>query len=492
MTEGRKEPAADAPGAAGSSPPKPGSAPPRLAVDVMLGSVLNGKYRIVDVLATGGMGRIYSAEQLPLGRMVAVKVLLPAFTDAYAAPSGADSIRRRFLREASVLAKLQHPNIVTVFDYGRIETPPSDRERFFMAMELLQGETLQERLDRDGHLTEAQTIGFLRQMGRGLRAAHALGVVHRDLKPSNLMIIPGAENESALKLLDFGVTKVMDEKNQDLTDEGIVVGSPRFMSPEQVGGAVDARTDIYSLGIIAFTMLTGAPPFLGNTAMMTMMAHLNTPLPSLAGGLLGVSEPLDAFIQRCCEKDPADRFQTADALLEALNSSFEGGTSGRMSTGNHSAGRTPLPPVVPVRVEALPAGTTGDPAVTPPRSRRTVVIATLAAAVAALIFFSFGLSPKPVPATASTAPVTTSPSALPSPPAPDVDPPPSSAPAPAVDLAPSPPAGSRHSSPVLHSGRKIPTPPPPSAPSSSPGPIVASPTSPPPPPPKVDPFEERK
>jgi serine/threonine-protein kinase len=251
--------------------------------------------------------------------MVAMKVIRPTPTegDPYA-PTVNEVIRRRFLREASVLAKLQDANVVTVFDYGRIETPTSERERFFMAMELLEGETLHARLERTGRLPQAEAVELLRQMARGLRAAHTHGVVHRDLKPSNLMLVQAPDNERCLKLLDFGVTKVLGEENQDLTEEGTVVGSPRFMSPEQAGGVVDMRSDVYSFGIIAYTMLAGRPPFRGDTAMLTMMQHMNTPLPSLARPELGVSEWLDAIVQQCCEKDPADRFQSAQALLDAL------------------------------------------------------------------------------------------------------------------------------------------------------------------------------
>jgi len=308
------------------------------ANDPMVGAVINEKYRVVTVLATGGMGRIYTAEQIPLGRMVALKVILPTLADAMDDPeTGRELIRRRFLREASVLAKLQHANIVTVFDYGRIETPASDRERFFMAMELLEGETLEQRIEH-GALPEAEALGLLRQMARGLRAAHAQGTVHRDLKPSNLMLVDGPEADSIVKLLDFGVTKVMGEKSQELTDEGVVVGSPRFMSPEHMGGNVDGRTDIYSFGIIAYTMLTGSPPFKGETSMLTMMAHLNNPLPSIVKTRpeLGVSEWVDAVIHRCCAKAPADRYQTAQELIDALRPPGDGASGGvrlRTSSG---------------------------------------------------------------------------------------------------------------------------------------------------------------
>ncbi len=406
MTEARNDTPGDS-----SWPPAHPSIPDRDSAtsaspgtpDPILGAIVNEKYRIVALLATGGMGRVYSAEQLSLGRMVAVKVLFPVL--AAGDPNATGTLfRRRFLREASVLAKLQHPNIVTVFDYGRIETPTSDRERFFIAMELLEGETLQDRLNR-GPLREPEALEFLRQTARGLRAAHDRGIVHRDLKPSNLMIANAKEGDSALKLLDFGVTKVLGEKNQELTDEGAVIGSPRFMSPEQVGGVVDARTDIYSLGIIAFTMLTGRPPFMGETSMLTMMAHLNTPLPSLVVSRpdLGVSEWLDEIIQQCCEKDPADRFQSAQELLDAL-SPTEGGASGRMVAGSKASGRfTSTEPAVRADLPPVPGGTRTDSTIPPMRGTRSRVPLLMGAGLAvmgAAAFLAWGRTPKPPPAQA--------------------------------------------------------------------------------------------
>ncbi len=278
---------------------------------------------------------------------------------------------------------------MTVFDYGRIETPVSDRERFFMAMELLEGETLQQRLEH-GVLPQAEALDLLRQMARGLRAAHARGIVHRDLKPSNLMLVHGPEADHILKLLDFGVTKVMGEKNQELTDEGVVVGSPRFMSPEQMGGNVDGRTDIYSFGIIAYTMLTGSPPFKGETSMLTMMAHLNNPLPSLVTTRpeLGVSEWLDAVIQRCCAKDPINRYQSAQELIDALRPPGDGVSGGlklRTSSGEIR--------VAQVRVELTgPGEGAGDDDATAPRTRESAssgrwgVLGLLVAAAAAGLF----------------------------------------------------------------------------------------------------------
>jgi serine/threonine-protein kinase len=304
--------------------------------DPFIGVTINGKYRIVDVIATGGMGRVYCAEQLPLGRLVAVKVLLPELHRSRDSAEATRAFRGRFLREASALAKLQHPHIVTVFDYGRIDQPSSDRDRFFMAMELLEGETLRERLSREGPVSIESCVVLLRQLASGLRVAHARGIVHRDLKPANLMIVKGAEGEDLVKLLDFGVTKLMDD-DQEATDEGILIGSPLYMAPEQIaGGGIDARTDIYSFGLIAFAMLTGSPPFAGETSMQTMMAHLNAPLPSVLAVRADAPAWLAELVTRCAAKVPIERFQTIDALLDAIREGVTGASGASSGTEAHS------------------------------------------------------------------------------------------------------------------------------------------------------------
>ena len=224
--------------------------------DPLVGTVVNGRFRVLRVVATGGMGRIYQAEQLPLGRRVALKVLSQQYTRS----SDDEAFQKRFFLEASILSKLQHTNIVTVFDYGRIEgTSP---ESYFMVMEFLSGETLHERLVRLGTLSPSEVITLARQLARGLREAHRNNVVHRDLKPSNIMLLPQQDGSELVKAVDFGLLKVLTDDSDQVTKDGTFLGSPRYMSPEQIAhGKVDHRTDVYSLGVILYQCLCGQVPF---------------------------------------------------------------------------------------------------------------------------------------------------------------------------------------------------------------------------------------
>jgi serine/threonine protein kinase len=286
-------------------------------VDVLEGTVINGKFRVLSVLATGGMGRVYRAEQAPLGRVVAIKVLR---TPSSMSDTIASEFRRRFFREASILSKLQHTNIVTLFDYGRIEGLPD--ERYFMAMELVGGVTLSERLKKTGALSVQETLRVMRQMARGLREAHKLGAVHRDLKPSNVMLVPEEDGGEVVKILDFGIGKLLgDDGDQELTQEGAFLGSPKYIAPEQVNERrVDARTDVYALGVIGYECLTGKVPFEGETNLETILAHTSRPVPPMANRAPDVSVPAvaETFVRRCLEKEPAARPQGMEEVLRAI------------------------------------------------------------------------------------------------------------------------------------------------------------------------------
>lgn len=284
------------------------------APDPLVGTVVNDRFRITRVVAIGGMGRIYEAEQLPLGRRVALKVLHQQYTQS------ADDVafKKRFFLEASILSKLQHPNIVTVFDYGRID---GIEEAYYMVMEFLPGETLHARLERQKTLPAAEAIGLARQLARGLREAHRHNVVHRDLKPSNVMILPQEDGSEQVKVVDFGLVKVLTDDSDHVTKDGTFLGSPRYMSPEQIAhGHVDHRTDVYSLGVIMYQCLCGAVPFDSDHAVQTLMAHLNTPVPPMSERVPGCDVPpmLEDYVRRCLSKSPEERPASMEAVVRDL------------------------------------------------------------------------------------------------------------------------------------------------------------------------------
>ncbi|MCB9678976.1 MAG: serine/threonine protein kinase [Alphaproteobacteria bacterium] len=251
------------------------------------------------------MGAVYLAVQHPLEREVAVKIL-----EVDGSEQSAD-FDARFRREASVLARLQHPNTVRVFDHGR------DGNRFYMVMELVTGRTLGEILREDGPIEPLRAIAILRQICAALDEAHRAGIVHRDLKPANIMITERA-GADFVKVLDFGLVKI--EGSTDSTRTGVVMGTPKYMAPEQINGSgIDRRTDLYSLGIIAYLMLTGERPYRGDTATTILAAHLAVPPMRLKDKGFAAPDCLEWTLQRCMEKHKEDRFASAEQLVHALN-----------------------------------------------------------------------------------------------------------------------------------------------------------------------------
>ncbi len=327
--------------------------------DPLLGKVLNQKFKVHSLLATGGMGVIYRGEQIALERQVAIKVLTPTNASNQIDPN----FHKRFFLEASILARLQHPNIVTVFDYGRVEN--MEPERYFMAMEFLEGETLFRRLRKAGRLSAPDAMGVARQIARGLREAHKHGVVHRDLKPSNVMLVPGEDTGELVKILDFGLVKVLADDSEELTQQGSFLGSPRFMSPEQIShGKVDLRTDVYSLGVIVYQMLCGKVPFEAQNSVQILIAHLQQPVPRMRerNPEADVPEPLEAFVLRCLSKEPDGRPVNMEAFIRGLGECAQAmglspafGSTGLVTMDSGGTGRMPTP-MPPVRVmTAIPA-----------------------------------------------------------------------------------------------------------------------------------------
>jgi serine/threonine-protein kinase len=301
--------------------------------DPMVGRTLEGRYTIIARLGSGSMGTVYRAKQHAMGREVAVKILRgDRAVD--------ETAKARFMREARANSLLASPNTVTVFDFGQ-----SESGEFYLAMELLEGESLGQRLARVGRLPTPLAVDAARQALRSLSEAHAKGIIHRDLKPDNLFFArmltsasPGEGHEEIVKVLDFGIAKMLHDDDVPMgvveTQAGTVFGTPRYMSPEQAQGKpLDARTDLYSLGVIVYQMLTGRPPFTDNDAVVVMARHIKSApkRPNEANPEAGVPKELEDVVMRALSKDPADRQASADILAGELLAALE--AQGAMSSG---------------------------------------------------------------------------------------------------------------------------------------------------------------
>ena len=279
--------------------------------DPLLGRIINERYKIVEQIGHGGMGRVYKALQSPLDRIVALKVL----------GAGHDrdpNFYKRFFLEASVTAKLTHPNTITLYDYGRTEDGI-----FFIAMEYLNGRTLSAAMQQDGPLAQERVIHIAQQVCRSLREAHALGIIHRDLKPANVMLLRQHDDHDFVKVLDFGLVKFFSGENPegDITNAGTFMGSPHYIAPEQARNQnPDQRCDIYSLGVLLYHMLTGRVPFTAQAPVDIIMKHLHEqPVkPRALRPDLNISEQLEELVLRCMAKSRDDRFQSMDELLVNL------------------------------------------------------------------------------------------------------------------------------------------------------------------------------
>lgn len=293
-----------------SSPQTPRSA----EADTLLGTLVGGRFKIEQRLAAGGMGVVYRAEQVPLGRSVAVKVLKQPPN-----PDLDESFSKRFLLEAAAVANLHHPHTIVVHDYGR------DGELLYFAMEYLEGKTLTEKVTERGPMLPADAIHVALQVASSLQDAHAQGLVHRDLKPSNVMLTHRSGDPLFVKVLDFGLVKMVssqeiDKKNR-LTQSGIMLGSPRYMAPEQVRGSdVDHRADIYAFGAMLCFMLTGKPPFPDGSQFEAMRAHVYQAPPKLRELFpeCRASQRLEEIVLKCLQKKPDERFAWFGQIVEAL------------------------------------------------------------------------------------------------------------------------------------------------------------------------------
>jgi serine/threonine-protein kinase len=280
--------------------------------DALIGRRLDGRYEVLERLGAGGVGVVYRAKHAQLGRLVAIKVL-----QQHAAAQ--TEWRRRFEREAKALSALAHPNIVTVTDSGLDDGLP------YLVMELLQGKILSELIN-EGPLSPQRAIDIARQLLRGLAFAHGKGIVHRDLKPANVFLQTLPDQADHVRLLDFGMAKFLEGSGsrslvENLTQVGMVCGTPSYMCPEQWRGEpVDARTDVYSAGVLLFELFAGRPPFGGETFQETMKAHLLDPIPSLADARpdLSIAPFFQPVVERAMAKKAVERYQNAASMLAAL------------------------------------------------------------------------------------------------------------------------------------------------------------------------------
>ncbi len=296
--------------------PHDGAALVPLARDPMIGTCLMGKYDIIDVIGHGGMGVVYKGRQVLMERTVAIKMLQSQHI------ADSQSVQR-FLREGKASCRMNHPNIITVYDFGI--TPQSGQP--FIVMDYLQGISLSDMIKQDGQVSVERSIKILTQATDALDHAHRAGVIHRDLKPSNIMLIEYEDEKDFVKIVDFGVAQLIGAggEQQRLTQMGEVCGSPVYMSPEQCQGLeLDVRSDIYSMGIVIFETLTGRLPLIGKTMVETMSKHISEMPPRFSEIRpdLYIPERLEAVIWKAMAKDPASRHQSMAELCRDLETAI--------------------------------------------------------------------------------------------------------------------------------------------------------------------------
>ena len=316
------------------------------AEDTMVGRTVAGKYKILRKLGQGGVGAVFEGELEGIGQRVALKFLNKSFQmDSKTA--------LRFLNEAKGLARLSHPNTVSLHDFGQDE-----EGHFFISMEFVEGVDLRKYLEEHGRLSPSDAIEVTLQAADALDDAHGKGLVHRDVKPENIMVRRRARG-LFIKVLDFGLARLVEEGTSRLTNAGTLMGSLRYISPEQASGReVDGRTDIYSLGIVLFEMLTGAQPFVAAIEVDLLRMHKETPMPHLweVSGDLALPQ-LDAVVQKATEKDPNARYATMEEFSAALSeaqASLPSQVDLRQISGQRPAATMKLPAASDSQLQSQP------------------------------------------------------------------------------------------------------------------------------------------
>jgi eukaryotic-like serine/threonine-protein kinase len=311
-------------------------------MSTLLGTILNGRYRLEARIGTGGMSSVYRALDETLERPVAIKLMNREIA------TDSDQLER-FRREARAVAQLSHPHIVGVIDYGE------DQGRPYIVLEYVEGETLKERIRRNGELDVSEAVAYAIEIARALGAAHARHIVHRDVKPQNVLI----DEEGSAKVTDFGIARSLDDDG--LTADGRVLGTTDYVSPEQaLGHHVTGQSDLYSLGIVLFEMLTGSVPFRGENQVAVAMKHVREELPDVQALRPEVSASLAAVIDRATAKDLHERYRSDEELIADLESvlALQAARTGS-ATGEATAVLRTLPSStrrrVPLRARSRPA-----------------------------------------------------------------------------------------------------------------------------------------
>jgi hypothetical protein len=349
----------------------------------LVGTVLAGRYRILRKLGEGAMGNVYLGEHLKIGRQDAIKVLRDALsTDTEAIA--------RFIRGTRNVSMIRHPNICTIYDYS-----DTDHGLQFVAMELVTGETLRDLVLREGALPLERAVHIAKQVADALQAAHEAGIVHRDLKPANVMITRGRRGEDEIKVVDFDIAKGPRDGEgggEEVTRLGFVVGTPEYMSPEQlIGDRLDGRSDLYSLGLLLFRMLTGMLPFRAEGAQDLIIKRLTEEPLRLSDALPGAvfPEALEQALRRSLSRKPEDRQADAEEFGEEIVRAIGGAAAGARPA---SAGVPPRAPAPPVSGSSLPETGVHRPAAPRPAQGRGRLVAAVAGVAGLAVVLGIGLA----------------------------------------------------------------------------------------------------
>ena len=382
----------------------------------LVGSVIAERYHVLKKLGEGGMGQVYLAEHVKMGRKSAVKVMNPGMVH------DADAISR-FNREAANASRINHPNVAGIYDFG--ETPEG---LIYLAMEFIEGESLTSLVEANGALAPLRAARITKQAADGLQAAHDLGIVHRDLKPDNIMIAKNRDASDCVKVVDFGIAKAAGSDAQKVTRTGMIVGTPEYMSPEQLSGdKLTGVSDIYSLALVTFNMLTGSLPFPSETVQESMIMRLTEDPRPLARSRPDIAWPAEVqqVMDRALQRYAKDRYQSASEFGNALYEAIEGMPKNAMATEGTlvlDAAALPQTRLAPAAAAKSPAPA-ASVAVAPAKRRTPLLVggSVVAAAVIAGAVFLMR-SPTAVPPgaqasspvqTASASPASTSPAATP-------------------------------------------------------------------------------